>query len=248
MWPRIGSLPTYGVLYFLGTVAHFFVSRSTARRLGLRRRVWIAVSVCYFLGMFFGAKLLYDIRHGQADLAALFRKSHWDAGGLWGGLPAYFVLAGPPALLLSRRRRSALDLVALSTPVPWMFAKLACFTNGCCYGRACSLPWAVTYPEAARNAPAGVPLHPTQIYEMAVMIAMLAIFAALRRGRWRGTMLLWFVGVYGLARAGTDLLRGDADRYLHVGPVTLTQLICLAAATAALLLLIPCRPRQAADT
>ncbi len=55
-------------------------------------------------------------------------------------------------------------------------------------------------------------------------------FKLLQSERWRGTMLLWFVGIYGLGRAATDMFRGDADRYIYIGPVTLTQLICAVAA------------------
>ena len=38
--------------------------------------------------------------------------------GLWGGLLAYFALAVPAVLLLSRQRRVALDLVAVLMPLP----------------------------------------------------------------------------------------------------------------------------------
>ncbi len=105
------------------------------------------------------------------------------------------------------------------------------------FSRACSLPWAVTFPEGSRGAPAGVPLHPTQVYEMLILAALLVIFAALRHRPWRGTMLLWFAAVYGPGRAAADALRGDSQRYVYLGPVTLTQLVCLAAGVVAVFLL-----------
>jgi phosphatidylglycerol:prolipoprotein diacylglycerol transferase len=117
-------------------------------------------------------------------------------------------------------------------------AKLGCLLNGCCYGKPCSLPWAITFPEAARSAPAGVPLHPTQLYEVALMLVILLFFARLRSPRWRGTKLLWFLFIYGLGRAGTDFLRGDTEGHLYLSPLSLTQLLCPAAACAALLILV----------
>ena len=228
MWPAIGPIPTFGILYFIGIAVHFCVSWRVARRYGLERRVWITVSLCYLLSMLVGAKLLYDIRHGVLDLAALVSPRHYLQGGLWGGLLAYFVLAVPFAVLLTKQRRAALDLIALSLPIPWMIAKLGCLLNGCCYGRACSLPWAITFPAASTAAPAGIRLHPTQVYEMALMGLLILVFGMLRRRHWRGTMLLWFLIIYGFGRAVTDLFRGDMDRYIYIGPVTLTQLICLA--------------------
>lgn len=250
MWPRIGPIAAYGVMYLVGILLHFVLSRRVARRYGLKTRVWLTVSICYLFGMIVGAKVLYDVRSGHLSLSALLRAEHWTSGGLWGGLLAYFVLAVPLALLLSRRKASALDLVAVTIPIPWIAAKLGCFLNGCCYGRPCSLPWAVTFPDGARGAPPGVPVHPTQLYEAALMLAMLLLFAWLRADRWQGTKLLWFLVVYGLGRAATDFLRGDTEGPLYLGLMSLTQWLCLIATAGALvaLALLSRRPRRTVES
>lgn len=253
MWSRIGQVPTYGILYFTGIIVHFVLGWRIAKGYGLRRRVWIATSVCYLLGMTVGAKLLFDLRHPPFDLAALLQFEHYKAGGLWGGLLAYFALAGPAVLLLSRRRLAALDLIAQTVPVPWIAAKLGCLFNGCCYGRPCVLAWAVTFPEGARVAPAGVPIHPTQLYEVGLMLIVLLVFARLKSDGWQGTRLLWFLVIYGFGRAVTDAFRGDTEGYLFLGRVSLTQLVCLVAAAGALLVLLLrfagpiCRAQQSPD-
>ncbi len=244
MWPRIGQVPTYGILYFSGIIVHFVLSWRIAKRHGLRRRVWIVTSVCYFLSMTVGAKLLFDLRHPPFDLAALLQLEHYRAGGLWGGLLAYFALAGPAVLLLSRRRLTALDLVAQAVPLPWIAAKLGCFFNGCCHGRPCTLAWAITFPEGARGAPAGVPIHPTQLYEVGLMLIVLLVFMQLKSDRWRGTKLLWFLVIYGVGRAATDVFRGDTEGHLYLGLISLTQLLCISAAVAALVALVIWLPRR----
>jgi phosphatidylglycerol:prolipoprotein diacylglycerol transferase len=248
MWPHLGPIHTYGIFYLAGVVLHFLIGRHLARRLGLRRRAWVTFGVCYLLGMSVGAKLLFDIRVGQASLPALLSARHYMRGGLWGGLLAYFALAAPAALLLARKRREALDLTALILPIPWILAKLGCFFNGCCYGKPCSLPWAITFPEGARGAPAGVPLHPTQLYEVLLMVVMLIVFRAVRSDRWRGTKLLWFLAVYGVGRTAIDFLRGDTDPSSYIGPLAITQLICLAAAVAALVGLLVVYERSVSRT
>jgi len=177
-----------------------------------------------------GAKFLYHLRKVGFDPMVVFNIKHYIQGGFWGGLLAYIPLAIPVTLLLARNKRAALDLVAVSVPIPWAMAKLGCLLNGCCYGKPCSLPWSIVFPEGAEGTPVGVPLHPTQIYEIIIMGLLVAVFKLLQTERWRGTMLLWFVGIYGIGRAATDMFRGDADRYIYIGPVTLTQLICAAAA------------------
>jgi phosphatidylglycerol:prolipoprotein diacylglycerol transferase len=238
MWPRIGPVATYGLLYLVGIVLHFVLSWRIARRAKLPRRVWLTVSLCYLLAMLIGAKLLYDVRHGQLDIAALFQAKHWLGGGLWGGLLAYFPLALLAVLPAGVRRPAALDLVALTVPIPWMAAKLGCFLNGCCHGRPCSLPWAVTFPPGARTAPPGVPIHPSQLYEVGLMVMILLVFSQLKSDRWQGTRLLWFLLLYGVGRAATDFLRGDREGPLYLGMLSLTQVLSVAAAAAALILLL----------
>ena len=238
MLPRIGPVATYGLLYLIGITLHFVLSWRIAKRYRLPRRVWLTVSLCYMLGMLVGAKLLYDARHNQLDIAALLQAQHWLGGGLWGGQLAYFALAVPAAILLTARRRAALDLVALTIPVPWVAAKLGCFLNGCCHGRPCSLPWAVTFPPAARTAPPGVPIHPSQLYEVGLMLLILLVFSRLKSHRWQGTKLLWFLLLYGVGRAATDFLRGDTEGPLYLGLLSLTQLLSVVAGVAALILLV----------
>ena len=55
------------------------------------------------------------------------------------------------------------DILAPSIALGAFFGRLGCFMNGCCYGRACDLPWAIRFPET--NPTHGQPVHPTQIYE-----------------------------------------------------------------------------------
>jgi phosphatidylglycerol:prolipoprotein diacylglycerol transferase len=187
--------------------------------------------------MIFGAKALYDIHHAQFELRALLSIGHYMEAGLWGGLLVYMCLSVPVALILSKRKRTTLDLIALSIPIPWMFAKLGCLFNGCCYGRACSMPWAITFPEGGAGAPVGVPLHPVEIYEVLVVLCIFVVFRILRHEWGTGKMLLWFLILYGLGRAVVELWRGDVEHHLYVGPLTLSQLICLVAAGFSMLVL-----------
>lgn len=238
MWPRIGPIPTYSIFYLLGLAAHFFLCWRFAHRLHLKKRIWLSVSLCYFLGMYPCATILYHVRLPDFDPAIIFQTQTYLQGGLWGGLLAYILLAGPLVWLLNKQRRASLDLIALTIPIPWILARTGCLFNGCCYGRACSLPWAITFPEQAEPAIAGIAVHPTQVYDMLLMGLVLVVFRLLPPDRWRGTLLLWFLSIYGLGRATIDVFRGDMDRYTYLGFLTLTQLICLLAAAGSLALLL----------
>jgi phosphatidylglycerol:prolipoprotein diacylglycerol transferase len=238
MWPKIGSLPTYGILYIISFILYIFIAFLLASGFKLRRRVWIVSGICYILAMTVAAKILYDIQKSEFDFNALLSFAHYKQGGLWGGLLAYFALSLPLILLLSKRKREAMDMLALSVPVPFIFAKLGCFCNGCCYGKPGNLPWAITFPESSRVSPAGIPLHPTQIYEILLMLIIIILFVILRNKQWRGTKILWFLVLYGFGRALIEVFRGDFDHHRYIGALTLSQLLCLAAATISLFLLI----------
>jgi phosphatidylglycerol:prolipoprotein diacylglycerol transferase len=233
MWPHIGPISTYGIPSIAGIILQFFISYFVSKRLGIPRRVRVPISITYALANTVFAKALYDLHHGQFDLGAMFHLDHYLHGGYWGGLIVYFGLGALLARVLAPHKPEALDLVAVTVPIPWIFAKSECLFRGCCYGRPCALPWAITFPDGAAEAPPGVPLHPVQIYEMLLMVLILVVFLTLRYDRWRGTMLWWFLMLYGLGRAGLDVFRGDFARYRYLGPVTLTQMICIGVGLAA---------------
>ena len=108
------------------------------------------------------------------------------------------------------------------------------------------MPWAITFPEGAAGAPSGIPLHPVEIYEILLVLCILGVYTILKRRWGSGTMLLWFLALYGLGRAATEMWRGYADRHLYMGPLTLSQLICLAAAGFSILVLYFLRQRRRA--
>jgi len=237
VFPRIGAVPTYSIFYTASIIIYFIICKKAAQRWGLRNRVHITASLCYIVGMVFGAKILHDIHHSQFTLQQLFSLKHYLGGGLWAGQLAYLGLGVPLVLLVSKSKAAGLDLLAWSIAIPLSITKIGCLFNGCCYGRQCSLPWAITFPEGAA-APAAVPLHPTQIYEILLLICIWLFFNSLKIERWRGTMLLWFLCLYGFGRMGIDFFRGDTDRYIYVGPITLTQLFCLIAALVSIFILL----------
>jgi phosphatidylglycerol---prolipoprotein diacylglyceryl transferase len=238
MWPKLGPILSYGPIYLFGIVVHLFLALLWTRRLGLRWWPALVVNACYILGMIVGAKLLFDLQGGLLSWANLCSAEHWRQGGMWGGPLAFLALAVPLAWLVTKDHRAGVDLVALSLPIPMLIAKVACLCHGCCYGRPTDMPWAVTFPAGDGPAPAGVPVHPTQIYEMLVTAATWAVLQYVNRPKWRGTLLFWFLGVYGLGRAGTEVFRGDIKAGGTVGPLTHSQWLCLVASVASFMILL----------
>jgi phosphatidylglycerol:prolipoprotein diacylglycerol transferase len=237
MWPTTFGIRTYGVFYALSMVTLGAMACWHCRRMKVPLRTGVLLGLCYIFGMTIGAKILYDLLHGSVHWQSYFDIHHYLKGGLWGGPLAYLAIAVPAVLLFARDRRTLLDLVVLALPVPMILAKVGCLCNGCCYGVPCDLPWAVAYVAGA-EAPAGVLRHPTPIYEILVLLTILLVFALLDRRRWKGTLLLWFVMIYGIGRPLTEVFRGDGPRVPDVGPLTASQAVCLAAALVSLGVLV----------
>jgi phosphatidylglycerol---prolipoprotein diacylglyceryl transferase len=238
MWPMLGPVKSYAPIYLLGIVLHLLLALLWARKLRVRWYLALGVNACYLFGMIVGSKILHDIQKGALSWANLCSVAHWQQGGMWGGPLAYFAAAVPLALLLGRDRRTAVDLVALATPIPMLVAKIACLCNGCCHGQPTNLPWAMTFPANNGAGPAGVPVHPTQIYEMLVLVVTWAVLRWVNRPSWRGTLLLWFLAVYGVGRASTEFFRGDIKPEGSLGPLTYSQWLCLAASAVSVLSLL----------
>jgi phosphatidylglycerol:prolipoprotein diacylglycerol transferase len=86
--------------------------------------------------------------------------------------------------------------------------------NGCCYGRKSELPWAITYPFGHDTFPDGaeraVPVHPTQIYDALLGLALYTFLAWLyRRKKFDGQIFAAYLICYAFARSLVEYFRGD---------------------------------------
>jgi phosphatidylglycerol:prolipoprotein diacylglycerol transferase len=147
-----------------------------------------------------GAKLLWVFEHrGEEPFLALLT----SRGGLswFGGL---FAGVGAALVYFRWRHWRVLPIVAAATPalaVGHLLGRIGCFLVGDDYGRPTTLPWGIAFPEGL--PPTDVPVHPTQLYEAAV----LGVFAWLLI-RWRRR------GVPDQSIVGRYLLLTGAARFL----------------------------------
>jgi len=238
MWPLIGNLRTYTFVYVASMLIFLVVGLRLCRRMQLPRKAAIGLGFCYFFGMAVGARILYDLLHHRFSFGNYLNIRYYFADGMWGGPLAYLATATIAILVLGgKRRRDLLDLMALSLPIPMILAKAACFGNGCCGGEVSNMPWAMSFPVGSK-APDGLPRHPTQLYEIIVLLVILAVFQVLDKQRWRGTFTAWFVLFYGVGRPLTELFRAPDDRVVWYGPLSSSQLVCVTASLVAAIVLL----------
>jgi phosphatidylglycerol:prolipoprotein diacylglycerol transferase len=217
------QIPTYGALLYTGAVLGLFLASRRASLVGISSEHVFDFGAWVVLSGLAGAKVLLAVTEPSyltsfAGFVSLLR-----AGGVfYGGLIGALIAAG---VLLRRYRISFLpmaDVLVPSLALGHFFGRLGCFAAGCCYGAACSKPWAVTFtnPRAQEisGTPLGVPLHPTQLYEAAFNLANYAFLAWLfRRRPPTGVVLGAYLVTYGTARFVIEFVRGDADRGFVLG-------------------------------
>jgi len=245
---RLGTftIGTYGLFYALGFLLALRLAVAYARRDGIETARIVDLGILALLAGFVGAKvLLYllDFRTYLADPMEMIRSLR-SAGVFYGG----FILASLVAIVYVRRHRMPLgkvaDLVAPPLALGQAIGRLGCFAAGCCYGKACDLPWAVTFtdPRAARltGVTLNAPLHPTQIYHALADLAILAITAALmRRRRFEGQVFWVYVLSYAVLRFVVEFFRGDTVRGLYFGQrLSTSQIIAVPAAILAIAALV----------
>jgi phosphatidylglycerol:prolipoprotein diacylglycerol transferase len=98
--------------------------------------------------------------------------------------------------------------------------------NGCCYGRACDLPWAIQFPYGHATYPNRV--HPTEIYE-AALDSVLYLFLAwlFRRKQFDGQIFAVYLLGYAMLRAFVESFRGDYTTYYLGGHATPAQVLSI---------------------
>ena len=105
---------------------------------------WIIV------GAIIGARTLYVISYWRESFAnepwwEIFMVQHGGLvfyGGLIGSSLATILYAQLKGLPLWRMA----DIFAPSVALGHVFGRVGCLMNGCCYGRATDLPWAIHFP------------------------------------------------------------------------------------------------------
>jgi phosphatidylglycerol---prolipoprotein diacylglyceryl transferase len=229
------------VLVAVGFLAGLWTAARRAARSGVPAEKVLDAGLWLILGAIVGARLLYVISNWRefAD-KSLLAVVNIRQGGLvfYGGL----VGATLATVCYLRWKRLPIlkfaDILAPSIALGAFFGRLGCFLNGCCFGRVCSLPWAIHFPEDSAAGSAG--RHPTQLYDSLLNLALYAGLAWLyRRKRFDGQVFAVYLVGYALLRSFVEMFRGDygPSDYLLGGRLTPGQFVGVGILAVGLLLL-----------
>ncbi len=252
------AIHTYGFLMALGVALGLWFLYVQARKQGLDAPRLLDAAFYILIVSIIGAKLVLLVGNfgyytsSPRELFSLAR-----SGGVFQGGLAFGVVFG--IWYLWRHKIpiwKTADIIGASLALGHGFGRIGCFMAGCCYGRACKLPWGVIFTNSYSHELTGIPLgverHPVQLYEAALnFLNFFVLFLILRRKRFDGQVLAFYVMNYSVIRFFTEYFRGDhpAKTYIIQGStplasLTMPQAFCILGLAAGFVLFIILKNRK----
>jgi prolipoprotein diacylglyceryl transferase len=225
----------YGVMLGTSLAVGWYVAMRLAKADGIDQQEAGNIYMWTAIWAIIGSRLLWYFTTPEASV--------FDIVKIWeGGLVAYGGMIGGflASWYCCRKRNIPLlqwaDVSAPSVVLGTGITRIGCFLFGCDYGARSGVPWAVRFPGpnalAAHGSPAwqhhvsryglphdapwSFPVHPTQIYESVVGLALFGLLMLIRRHRkFSGQVFLAWVLGYGIMRPLIETVRDDDDRGVY---------------------------------
>jgi phosphatidylglycerol---prolipoprotein diacylglyceryl transferase len=229
---HLGSFPihSYGVMIALAFLAGLWTATLRARREKISDETIADVTLWIIIGAILGARAVYvatywkDEFAGQplSEIFAIWHGGLVFYGGLIGAIIAGTIYLHWKKLPLWK----IADVLAPSIALGSVFGRIGCLLNGCCYGRACDLPWAISFPADNPLHPPTTPVHPTEIYDALLNLGLYVFLAWLfRHKKFDGQIFATYLICYAVTRSFVEYFRGDYnDTHQHFG-LTPAQLV-----------------------
>jgi phosphatidylglycerol:prolipoprotein diacylglycerol transferase len=202
----------YGVMMTIAFIAGLWTASRRGLREGIAAEKILDIGPWLIVGTIVGARALHVATYWQEEFAG---HPFWEVFAVWkGGLVFYGGLIGASlaGIIYARIKHIAVwklaDVLAPSIALGYVFGRIGCLLNGCCYGRECSLPWAIYYPPGHEMH--GIGVHPTPVYDSLMNLVLYIGLAWLyRRKKFDGQVFAAYLLCYAVTRSIAESFRGD---------------------------------------
>lgn len=243
-------ISSYGVMLALAFLAGIFITLKLAERRGIDPNGVLNLVLIIMVSAIAGSRLLYVLTHtsefeGRWKYAFLPIQPDGTVG-----LSGLIFLGGFIAALLSgavyvKYKQMPFweiaDSIAPALAFGLFLGRIGCFLNGCCFGLACDLPWAVQFPAHSPAAAmmGSLFIHPTQLYSALYnLLIFFILLSAERKKMFSGFLAGSFMVLYGISRFSVDFFR-YYEKEMRVGAgLDLNQVISLLMVIAGLVVVI----------
>jgi phosphatidylglycerol:prolipoprotein diacylglycerol transferase len=255
-WVPLVHLPiySYGVMLGLSLIVGWYIVLGLCERDGMNREQMGTLYMYTAVSSVASARLLYVFTNlDRFD-------NFFDVFKVWqGGLVAYggflggFLFGVIYCLVKKIRLLAWADNVVPSLGSGLAITRIGCLLYGCDFGKVMEPAkwWALRFPKdspawaeqvkqglLAATEARSLPVHPTQVYESLVGVALLGITLLARRYRkFSGQVFAVFTISYGVLRFYIETLRADEQRG-GIGPLSTSQFIGLVTSVLAVGLMV----------
>jgi prolipoprotein diacylglyceryltransferase len=212
--------------YVVGFQTYLLIRRrGRSNTLPAEKSIWLIVG-CVF-GAFVGSKILAWLESAPQYWAQRHTVEAWlggktIVGGILGGWIGVEV-----AKRVTRVAQRTGDAFVLPLILGIAIGRFGCFLTGLAdhtHGTATALPWAVDFGD-------GVPRHPTQLYEIALLLVLGVVFVTVRAPARPGDRFRWFIIAYMGFRFLVEFIK-PRETIPHLG-LSVLQIASLVAALVA---------------
>ncbi len=211
------KLYAYGLLMALGFFFAINWSAQRATRYKVSREFISNVGIWIIVGGIVGGRVAFlAVEETWTDIFTFKLFEVWNGGMVfYGGLVCAILASWGYCKRKGVEFITLADIAAPTIAFGQIFGRLGCFMAGCCYGKQCDLPWAVSFTHPLSLAPKNVYLHPTQLYEPLGNLLVIAIILLIERKfatRQKGLIFVTYLSLYAIVRVTVEAFRGDSER------------------------------------
>ena len=230
------SVYSYGILTALGFLLAILWPTSLAKKEGISETKMEGLGLLIVLSAGVGSKLLTAWDYPgfySSDWTHFLSDQILGRGGVfYGGFLLAVACSAGYCRLVNLPGWQVADSVAPGLALAQGLGRVGCFLAGCCWGTPTELSFGVTFRSELAHNLTGVPLqvrlHPTQLYEAALVLLAIPFLMWLRKKRsFFGQVILVYVLFYAVARFFLEFLRGDPRGYHFHHLLSTSQLIGL---------------------
>ncbi|MFH1222890.1 MAG: prolipoprotein diacylglyceryl transferase [Pseudomonadota bacterium] len=209
------SIYSYHLFIMLGIFLGLWFFNRYGKKAGLKYIEIVDVSLVAIVSAYAGARLF----HVLFVMPEYYLNNPLEIFALWkGGFVIYGAILTPIIFVYWYAKKKQLnfllitDLLTPSLAIGTFLGRFACLFQGCCFGAQTIMPWGMIFPQGANGGftPAGIPLHPTQIYlSLHGLIMFFILNWRIKGKKFDGELTLWYLILYAVGRFIIEYFRAD---------------------------------------
>ncbi|MBF0226940.1 MAG: prolipoprotein diacylglyceryl transferase [Desulfobacterales bacterium] len=235
------ALHTYGLCIAIAFLTGIMLAKREASRLGEDPEKIMDLSFYILLSAIIGSRIFYvltNLRFFLYNPIDIFKI--WEGGLVfYGGFIGAVIVSAIYLKYYHIPFWKTADIFSPSLAIGHAIGRIGCFFAGCCYGKECALPWAITFHNADSLAPQDISLHPTQLYSsLNNLIIFLILISVKKYKKFDGQIFLVYLFLYGIGRSTVEFFRNDFRGGKVFGVLSISQAIGLSLSLIAILTIV----------